>query len=69
MRYGAYSMILRRSAMEKILSFYQNFRIYLPYDLDYWLIPTLKMYAPASDIVSHKTGSASDNSFPNYLDQ
>lgn len=69
MRYGAYSMIIRRSGMMKILSYYKNYRIYLPYDIDFWMIPELKMYSASFDIVSHRAGSPSDNSFPNYLDQ
>lgn len=67
MRYGAYSMIVRRSGMRKILNYYKTYGIYLPYDLDYWLIPDLKMYTVNKDIVSHRTGAPSDNSEPKYL--
>jgi GR25 family glycosyltransferase involved in LPS biosynthesis len=66
MRYGAYSMILRRSGIEKILNFYKTYGIFLPYDMDYWLIPDLKMYTPNKDIISHRAGAPSDNGAPNY---
>ncbi|HSW86702.1 MAG TPA: glycosyltransferase family 25 protein [Rhabdochlamydiaceae bacterium] len=61
MRYGTYSMIIRRSGIEKILKYYKSFSLFLPYDLDYWLIPELKMYASSKDIVSSYPGSISDN--------
>lgn len=61
MRYGTYSMIIRRSGIEKILKYYKTYSLFLPYDLDYWLIPELKMYASSKDIVSSYPGSISDN--------
>jgi GR25 family glycosyltransferase involved in LPS biosynthesis len=68
MRYGAYSMIVHRSGMEKILNYFKTYGIFLPYDMDYWLIPDLKMYSPNRDIVSHRPGALSDNGAPNYKD-
>ena len=44
MRYGAYSMIVRRSGMEKILNYFKSYGIFLPYDIDFWLVPDIKMY-------------------------
>ena len=67
MRYGAYSMIVRRSGMEKILNFYKTYRIFLPYDMDIWLIPDLHMYNTNKDIVSHRANSLTDNGYPGYL--
>lgn len=61
MRYGTYSMVIRKSGMEKILSFYKRYSIFLPYDMDYWLIDDLKMYASAREIVSTLPGAISDN--------
>jgi GR25 family glycosyltransferase involved in LPS biosynthesis len=66
MRYGAYSMIVRRSGMQKILNYFHNYGIYLPYDTDFWLIPDIKMYCVNHDIVSHQAGAPSDNSYPFY---
>lgn len=66
MRYGAYSMILRRSAMEKILEYYRTYQIFIPYDMDFWLCPNLKMYHYETDIISHRAGALSDNDTPRY---
>lgn len=66
MRYGAYSMILRRSAIVKILDFYKKYGLFLPYDLDFWLIPDLKMYCLNYDVVSTIPDALSDNWNPNY---
>jgi len=67
MRYGAYSMIVRRSGMEKILQYFKNYGIFIPYDMDIWLNSNLKMYSVTKDIVSHRAGAPTDNSEPHYL--
>lgn len=69
MRYGAYSMIIRRSGMKKILDYFKTYQVFLPYDMDFWLIPDLRMYSCNKDIVSHKAGSLSDNGLPNFLNK
>jgi GR25 family glycosyltransferase involved in LPS biosynthesis len=61
MRYGTYSMILSRLGIEKILNYYKTHAIYLPYDCDYWLIPSLKMYGQDRDIVSVNVALPTDN--------
>jgi GR25 family glycosyltransferase involved in LPS biosynthesis len=66
MRYGAYSMILRRSGVQKILDYYRKYRVFIPYDMDYWLCPDLKMFYFNRDIVSHRAGAPSDNNKPRY---
>ncbi|MGH7890359.1 MAG: glycosyltransferase family 25 protein [Thermodesulfobacteriota bacterium] len=66
MRYGAYSMVVRRSGMKKILEHFKTYGIFLPYDMDYWLAPDLRMYGPNKDIVSHRVGAPSDNSEPAF---
>lgn len=66
MRYGAYSMIVRRSGMEKILNYFKQYGVFLPYDMDFWLVPNLKMYSVNRDIVSHAAGSITDNNLPHY---
>lgn len=65
-RYGAYSMIVRRSGMEKILNFIKEHGIFLPYDMDFFLPDTISLYAVIGDIVSFQPGSPSDNSTPAY---
>lgn len=67
MRYGAYSMIVRRSGMKKILQHFKTYGIFIPYDMDVWLNPELKMYCVSKDIVSHRAGAPTDNSEPHYL--
>lgn len=69
MRYGAYSMIIRRSGMKKILDYFKMNRLYLPYDMDFWLVPGINLYSINKDIVSHRPGSPSDNSAPFYLNK
>ncbi len=66
MRYGAYSMILRRPAIKKILDYYQTYRVFIPYDMDFWLNPDLKMFYFNEDIVSHRAGAPSDNNKRRY---
>ncbi|HSX12792.1 MAG TPA: glycosyltransferase family 25 protein [Chlamydiales bacterium] len=67
MRYGAYSMIIRRSGIEKILNHFKTYGIFIPYDMDFWLNSDLIMVSPTKDIVSHQAGAPTDNSEPNYL--
>lgn len=43
-RFGALSYIIKRSGMKKILDFYAQFPIFLPWDLELSLIPDLKKY-------------------------
>ncbi len=66
-RWGAHSMILRRSGMRKILQFFKAHQIFFPYDMDYIFPPGIKLYAVTQDIVSNLPKAASDNGGPNYL--
>lgn len=66
-RYGAYSMIIRRSGMEKILNFITQYGIFLPYDMEFYLPNDISMYTVIGDIISFKPGSPSDNGGPNYI--
>lgn len=65
-RYGAYSMIVRRSGMKKILDFIKTHQIFLPYDMDFCLPNTIKMFALINDVVSTQPNALSDNGAPNY---
>lgn len=69
MRYGAYSMIVRRSGMKKILDYFKKYRIYLPYDFDLWMVPGIQLYSVNQDVVSHRPGAPSDNSYPFYIEK
>jgi GR25 family glycosyltransferase involved in LPS biosynthesis len=63
-RYGAHSMIIRRSGMRKILNFIREYSIFLPYDMDYVLPPNIKLYSLTYDVVSQLTHAISDNGTP-----
>ncbi|MBI2743538.1 MAG: glycosyltransferase family 25 protein [Chlamydiales bacterium] len=65
-RYGAYSMIVRRSGMRKLLRFFKNYHVYLPFDMDYTLPPGIRLYCVNSDLVSTEPRALSDNGVPNY---
>lgn len=65
-RYGAYSMIIRRSGMEKILNFVKAHGIFLPYDMDYFLPPSMHLYTVLDDVVSTNPRALSDNGTPTY---
>lgn len=65
-RFGAYSMIVRRSGMEKILSFFKKHKIFLPYDIDFVFPDGINLFTVRSDIVSTQIGAHSDNGAPNY---
>lgn len=67
MRYGAYSMLVRKSGMEKILNFFKKYSFYLPYDMDICLIPNIRMYSVNYDIVSTQPNAPRDITFFNDL--
>ena len=66
-RYGAYSMIIRRSGMSKILNFFKKHQVFLPYDMDFYLPNDIQIYAVQEDVVSTEPTALSDNGGPNYL--
>jgi GR25 family glycosyltransferase involved in LPS biosynthesis len=70
-RWGAHSMILRRSGIEKILDFIKVYRIFFPYDMDY-IFPSdinsdIQLYTVLHDVVSNQVDSVSDNGTASYL--
>lgn len=64
-RYGAYSVIVRRSGMKKMMDFLKN-GIFLPYDMEYTLPDDIRMYTVKEDVVSTQPNALSDNGAPNY---
>jgi GR25 family glycosyltransferase involved in LPS biosynthesis len=66
-RYGAYSMIVRRSGMKKILDFIKQHKIYLPFDMDFTLPPGILLYTVCHDVVSTLPKALSDNGAEGYL--
>lgn len=68
-RWGAHSMILRRSGIKKLLQFFYAHSIFLPYDMDYILPPGIKLYTVTNDVVSNSPNAVSDNGGPTYLNK
>ena len=64
-RYGAYSVIVRRSGMKKMLDFLKH-GMFLPYDMEYTLPDDIRMYTVMKDVVSTQPNALSDNGAPNY---
>lgn len=52
-RFGAYSMIIRRSGIEKLLRFFREHQIYLPYDLEYYIVPDIRLYGLRYGVVTN----------------
>lgn len=63
-RYGAHSMIIRRSGMKKLLKFFNKYSIFLPYDMDFVLPPEIKLYCLNYDLISQLPRAISDNGTP-----
>jgi GR25 family glycosyltransferase involved in LPS biosynthesis len=68
-RYGTYSMIIRRSGVEKILNFFKRYKLFLPYDLDLIFAKDIQLYNLRDEVVSTLPRAASDNGAPNYLEK
>lgn len=68
-RYGAYSYIVNRAGMEKILNHIKTNKIFLPYDMDIYMRDDVRMFNLRLDVVSTKPGSISDNGVPRYLNK
>lgn len=66
MRFGSHSMIVRRSGMKKILDYVKEYKIYFPYDIEYFLAPGIKLYTVNRDIVTNLVGAPSDNGSSTY---
>ncbi|VHO04983.1 glycosyltransferase family 25 protein [Candidatus Rhabdochlamydia sp. T3358] len=66
-RYGAYSMIVRRSGMRKILNFIKNYSLFLPFDMEYTQPDQIRLFTVIDDVVSTLPAALSDNSAPYYL--
>lgn len=65
-RYGAYSMIINRRGIEKLLSFFEEFDLFLPIDMEYFLPNDIHLYCVDDDIISTRIDAPSDNGRPNY---
>lgn len=66
-RFGAYSMIIRRSGIEKMLAFAMEHMIFLPYDMENYLPENMARYSLTIDLVTNKLHALSDNGVPGHL--
>lgn len=66
-RYGAHSMIVRRCGMRKLLGFFKEHQIFLPYDMEYTLPAGIRVYTVREDVVANLKRGLSDNGHPRYL--
>lgn len=65
-RYGAYSYIINRQGMKKILEFIKQYKIFIPYDMDYTLPNDINLFSLIEDVVSTQPQAISDNEKPTY---
>ena len=65
-RFGAYSMIIRRSGIIKLLEFSKKHLIYQPYDLENYLMPGIRRFSLRYDLVTNILNAITDNKKPNY---
>ncbi len=66
-RFGAYSMIVRRSGMRKILNFIKTYGLFLPFDMEYTQPDQIRLFTVIDDVVSTLPKALSDNGAPGYL--
>ena len=64
LRFGAYSMIVRREGIRKILTYYKKSKLFFPYDMEFCYAPGIKMYQCARDFITTISGAPSDNAAP-----
>ncbi len=64
MRYGCYSMIVRKSGIKKILRYFNKNGLFAPIDMELFFVPGLKQIALFNDVVSTKKGISSDTNYP-----
>lgn len=65
-RFGAYSYVITRRGIKRILDFLKTYKIFLPYDMEFQFPPGITFYTVRDDIVSTRINAESDNGAPNY---
>lgn len=66
-RFGATSIIYRRSGMKKILDFVEEHNLFLPYDMYNYLPLGISFYTVKRDVVTNLAKALSDNGIEGYL--
>ena len=60
-RFGAYSYLIRRSGMEKILNFLKKYAVFLPIDMELPLPADIRLFTVTQDVVSAECSAPSDH--------
>lgn len=68
-RFGCHSMILQRSALEKLLNFYKKYQLYHPIDMDMHAPEGMRMFTVLDDVITNMPGWISDNGHPFYKEK
>jgi GR25 family glycosyltransferase involved in LPS biosynthesis len=66
LRFGSYSMIIRRAGIKKILDYFKAYKLFFPYDMEYFFPPNIRLFSCTRDIVTVIAGGISDNGNPTY---
>ncbi len=66
LRFGSYSMVIKRSGVEKLLNYFKTYKLYFPYDMEYFFPPGIQLYGCSRDFVTTTAGGISDNGNPTY---
>ncbi len=67
-RYGAYSMIIRRSGLKKLLDYFHATQVFMPYDMEYFMPDDIQLYVIRHDVISTIPDALTDNLKPGYAD-
>jgi GR25 family glycosyltransferase involved in LPS biosynthesis len=59
-RYGTYSMVLNRSALQKLLTFFRHYGLFGPIDGDLHLVPGLREFVCRDPVVTNCVAGVSD---------
>lgn len=59
-RFGAYSMLISRRGIEKILNYFSNVYLWASYDVDIHYIPSIKEFSLTRDLISIDFNQPSD---------
>jgi hypothetical protein len=59
-RFGTQSMIWTRQGIEKVLKFYDEYKCFIPYDMDLVLVPNIRMYSTRQDVVTNRLNALTD---------
>lgn len=51
-RFGAYSMIVRRSGMKKLLNYFKRYKIFFPFDVDLCMPDDIRLFTVIDDVVT-----------------